>query len=165
MPAGTCTETRCTVSICAETFCAWSWLNRIHSYTGMPRWQSEQTSQMCTLGYNCPIVNNPSHVFTWSKRRALKHCSWDLHIGPYENNRRLLNACLHLLIVPYWDIFFRNSNTSREFLVLMFEFPMSDWQLSREQRSYWASYDVKAQASDGRRSGLNDIAAAAVLLS
>jgi len=22
---------------------------------------------------------------------------------PYENNRRLLNTCLHLLIIPYWD--------------------------------------------------------------
>jgi len=24
--------------------------------------------------------------------------------GPYENNCRLLNACLHLLIIPYWDV-------------------------------------------------------------
>ena len=41
---------------------------RIHTYTGTPRWQSEKASQMCTLGYNCPIVGNPSHVFTCSKQ-------------------------------------------------------------------------------------------------
>jgi len=30
-----------------------------------------------------------------------RHIVWR---GPYENNRRLLNACLHLLIIPYWDV-------------------------------------------------------------
>jgi len=36
-----------------------------------------------------PIISNPGHVFTCSKRCALKQCSWDLHVGPM----RIIVAC------------------------------------------------------------------------
>jgi len=34
------------------------------------------------------------------RSRNRRHIVWR---DPYENNRRLLPACLHLLIISYWD--------------------------------------------------------------